>query len=178
MKFFNNNFRYGWKFSSEPFPAFRAALCFGRNKNATDWLPVDPAVPVVETEEGEIRLVDDNFQVALTTEGKPAVVPGKDDSRRCLLLTSCEGGFRGGVSLLDEGTTARILTVASAGNACDSEIVVAALLDEGQSVVFHATGRRFDRVYVYTWDGDSLESKSCSKEEYDFTTSSTVVEIL
>jgi len=174
MKFINNDPQYGWSFSDS---AFRSTLCFGRNKHAEGWLPVDPAVPVVETE-GVNRLVDGEFRVALTTGGKPAVVPGTDDSRRCLLLTSCEGGFRGDVSLLESGTTARILTVASAGNACDSKIVVAALLDEGQSVAIHATGRRFDRVYVHTWDGDTLESKSYSKEEYDFSTSSAVVEIL
>jgi hypothetical protein len=35
-----------WDFSTEPFPAFRASLSYGRNKNDREFLPVKDVTPV------------------------------------------------------------------------------------------------------------------------------------
>lgn len=108
------------------------------------------------------------FRVIKTREkGTILVVPGRDDTNRCLLFVGCAGGFRGGVSLVAEGTTGEVLKKCSAGNNCESSLEVIALLEEGQSVAFHTTGRRTNEVLLYTWNGQEVERKHFSKPEWD-----------
>ena len=199
-----------WVFSDEPFPAFRANLSFGRNKNDREFLPVKNIIPVVtytvtangtslyngidksEAEKAKadfdaaekakvpqswIRaemkttlptLLEGRFQVIKTKEKETImVVPGEDSTNRCLLFIECSGGFRGDVGIISDGTTGTILKKCSAGNACDSSITVIVLLDVGQSVAFHSTGRRTNEVYLHTWDGEKVEAKHFSKAEWD-----------
>ena len=206
-----------WEFSTEPFPAYRANLVYGRNKRDRAFLPVKDVMPVTQytvtadfgktvlysgtdkaTAEAvkvqydaeqrakaekdspswrvptaEIRaglptLPQDKFRVIKTKEkGTILVVPGEDKTNRCLLFVGCEGGFRGGVSVLEEGTTGTILKKCSAGNACESSVEVIVLLEPGQSIAFHTYGRSANEVYVYTWNGVSVEKKHFSKAEWE-----------
>ncbi len=198
-----------WSFTTEPFPAFRCGLVFGRNQRDRAFLPVaagaEPVVtytvdsansripPVyvgtdkVAAEEakaqyhrehcgcfgGDLRatppiLPEGKFRVIKTREkGTIMVVPGEDNTNRCLLFVGCAGGFRGGVSLVESGTTGVILKEASAGNRCESTLEVIAILEVGQSVAFHTSGRRTDEVYVYTWNGTEVVKTHFSAEEWE-----------
>lgn len=210
-----------WSFSTEPFPAFRCSLVYGRNKRDREFLPVNGIAPVqiyrvVAGDNDELysgsdlsaaqaaqiefnadaakqakaqaqaagercwsnptarlqtptpALPENQFQVIKTKEkGTLMIVSGEDTTNRCLLMVGCSGGFRGGESVLESGTTASILKNCSAGNNCESRTEVVALLEVGQSVAFHTYGRRTDDVHLYTWDGVEIACKDFSKEEWD-----------
>lgn len=202
-----------WKFGTDPFPAYRANLVYGRNKRDREFLPVkditpltqytvtgeygkaalytgtDKAVaeaakakfdmeqkaknlesswsPTADLKAGHSILPEGKFRVIKTKEkGTILIVPGSDDTNRCLLFIGCSGGFRGGVSVVQEGTTGSLLKECSAGNNCESSVEVIMLLDVDQSVAFHAFGRHTDEVYMYTWNGSLVESKHYSAEEW------------
>lgn len=113
-------------------------------------------------------LPEGRFKVIKTKEkGTILVVPGEDNTNRCLLFVGCSGGFRGGVGVIADGTTGKVIKQCSAGNACESSVTVIALLEVGQSVAFHSTGRRNNEVYLHTWDGSKVEMKHFSKSEWD-----------
>jgi len=130
--------------------------------------PESTWTPTADLKTGHPILPEGKFRVIKTKEkGTLLVVPGNDDTNRCLLFVGCSGGFRGGVGLVGDGTTGTVLKSCSAGNNCDSSIEVIALLEAGQSVAFHTFGRRTNEVYVYTWDGAKVEKKHFSKSEWD-----------
>lgn len=218
-----------WEFQINPFPAYRANLVYGRNKQDREFLPVkDEVIPMAQytvmdygktttlyigTDKAaaeaakakydaavehhnvsagrdenprppaywqlakmpadEIRvglptLPEGKFRVIKTREkGTILVVPGSDDTNRCLLFVGCAGGFRGGVGVIKDGTTGSMIKECSAGNACESSIEVIVLLEVGQSVAFHTFGRRTNEVYLYTWNGTDVEKKNFSKSEWD-----------
>lgn len=199
-----------WEFGTEPFPAFRASLVYGRNKHDREFLPVKDVTPVttytvtangttlysgvdkVEAEKAKTdfdtaeqakvpqswsraelkatlpTLPEGRFRVIKTKEkGTILVVPGEDNTNRCLLFVGCSGGFRGGVGVIADGTTGQVIKQCSAGNACESSVTVIALLEIGQSVAFHSSGRRTNEVYLHTWDGSKVEVKHFSKSEWD-----------
>jgi hypothetical protein len=113
-------------------------------------------------------LPEGKFRVIKTKEkGTILVVPGNDNTNRCLLFVGCAGGFRGGESVLKDDTTGTILKTCSAGNACESSTEVIVLLEPGQSIAFHTYGRRTNEVYLYTWNGAEVEEKHFSKSEWD-----------
>lgn len=206
----------GWSFSTEPFPAYRASLVFGRNKRDREFLPVQNVSPVViytvTAEYGKTELYkgsdkaaaeaakatydeqnkdswksanlqatqptlpEGKFKVIKTKEkGTILVIPGEDRTNRCLLFVGCSSGFRGGETVLQNGTTANILKTCSDGNAFESRTEVIALMEVGQAVAFHTYGRRTNEVYVYTWDGTEIKEAHYSKSEWD--TRNTVAEI-
>lgn len=108
------------------------------------------------------------FKVIKTKEkGTIMVVNGVDNTNRCLLFVGCSGGFRGGVSVLGEGTTGNILKECSASNNCDSAVEVIVILEKGQTIAFHSSGRRTNEVYLYTWNGESVQKQHYSKSEWD-----------
>jgi len=199
-----------WEFGTEPFPAFRASLSYGRNKHDREFLPVKDVTPVItytvtangatlysgiekaEAEKAKAdfdtaeqakvpqswsraelkatlpTLLEGRFRVIKTKEkGTIMVVPGEDNTNRCLLFIGCSGGFRGGVSIVSEGTTGSLIKQCSAGNACESSITAIVLLEVGQSIAFHSSGRRTNEVYLHTWDGTKVEAKHFSKSEWD-----------
>ncbi len=201
-----------WEYNTEPFPAFRCNLVYGRNKRDREFLSVKDVTPVInytvtadnnvlysgsdkvaaekakadfdakplepgnpewsrnyaDLKVGLPTLPRDNFRVIKTKEkGTILIVPGEDKTNRCLLFVGCNGGFRGGESILQDGTTGQILKQCSAGNACESSTEAVVLLEIGQSIAFHTYGRRTNDVYVYTWTGTAIESKHFSKEEWD-----------
>ena len=124
--------------------------------------------PTADMKEGLPTLPEGRFCVIKTKEkGTIIVVPGSDDTNRCLLFVGCAGGFRGGVAVIQDGTTGTILKECSAGNNCESSCEVIAILAIGQSVVFHSSGRRTNEVYQYTWNGAEVEKKHFSKSEWD-----------
>jgi len=161
-------FSSGWKFGTDPFPAYRAELVYGRNKRDREFLPVKDIVPVKSDETGESALPEGQFKVIRTKEkGTILVVPGEDKTNRVLLFAGISGGFRGGESVLEDGTTGMIIKVCSAGNACESRTEIIAILEVGQAVVFHTYGRRTNEVYQYLWDGAEVKISHFSKEEWD-----------
>lgn len=204
-----------WQYGTEPFPAYRANLVYGRNKRDREFLPVKDVTPMTQytvtadygktvlyigtdkaaaeaakakydaeqkakaesssywtptadLNAGLPTLPEGKFRVIKTKEkGTILVVPGNDDTNRCLLFVGCAGGFRGGESVLKDGTTGTILKICSAGNACESSTEVIVLLEPGQSIAFHTYGRRTNEVYLYTWNGVEVEKKHFSKSEWD-----------
>lgn len=132
-------------------------------KCAVLWSP-----PTANIAAGPTTLPEGKFRVIKTRDkGTILVVPGNDDTNRCLLFVGCAGGFRGGVALVQDGTTGNILKNCSAGNNCDSSVEVIALLETGQSVAFHSYGRRTNEVYLYTWNGTEIEKKTFSIKEWE-----------
>lgn len=157
-----------WEFGDEPFPAYRCSLVFGRNKRDREFLPVKNIVPAKAEETGEFALPEGKFKVVKTKEkGTILVVPGEDKTNRVLLFAGISGGFRGGESVLENGTTGTIIKICSAGNACESRTEVIAILEPGQAVVFHTYGRRTNEVYQYLWDGSEMKVSHFSKGEWD-----------
>lgn len=155
-------------FGTEPFPAFRCDLVYGRNKRDRVFLPVKGIEPVKNEGENFPTLPEGKFQVIKTKEKQTLlVVPGMDTTNRCLLFVGCVGGFRGGEEVLEDGTTATVLKTCSAGNACESSTEIIALLEVGQAVTFYTHGRRTSEVYQYTWDGIQVVKTHFSKEEWD-----------
>lgn len=152
-----------WKWSTDPFSAFRVKLVYGRNKHDRKFLPV--AQGIVPEEE---ILPEGKFRVIKTkAKGTILIVPGKDDTSRCLLFIGCAGGFRGGVGVVYEATTGKILKECSAGNACESSVEVIVLLDVGQSICFHSTGRGVNSFQLHTWNGSKIKTSRYSKEEWE-----------
>jgi len=203
-----------WEYSTDPFPAYRVNLVYGRNKRDREFLPVKDVTPMTQytvtgeygkaalytgtdkvaaeaakakydaeqkakadgsswtptadLEAGLPILPESKFRVIKTKEkGTILVVPGSDDTNRCLLFVGCAGGFRGGVGVISDGTTGTILKECSAGNNCESSTEVIVLLEVGQSVAFHTSGRRTNEVYLYTYNGAEVEKKHFSKSEWD-----------
>jgi hypothetical protein len=199
-----------WEYGTDPFPAYRANLVYGRNKRDRAFLPVKGVTPITtytvtadygrttlysgsdkakaeatktqyeteKKEKGEYgyaemkvglpTLPEGKFRVIKTKEkGTILVVPGEDKTNRCLLFVGSAGGFRGGVGVVNDGTTGTILKECSAGNACESSTEVIVLLEIGQSVAFHTWGRRTNEVYLYTWNGEEMEKKHFSNSEWD-----------
>jgi len=203
-----------WEFGTDPFPAYRVNLVYGRNKRDREFLPVKDVTPMTQytvtadygktvlyigtdktaaesakakydaakrvekpesswTPTADLKaglptLPEGKFRVIKTKEkGTILVVPGEDKTNRCLLFVGCAGGFRGGVSVLKDGTTGTILKTCSAGNACESSTEVIVLLEPGQSIAFWTHGRHTDEVYQYTWNGVEVEKKHFSKPEWD-----------
>lgn len=143
----------GWQFSDTPFPAFRVHLVFGRNKKDFAFIPT-----LVKPLDG--LLPEGKFRVIRTRKkGTIIIIPGEDVTDRALVMIGYSGGFRGGV-YLDE-STARILRVAQASNACESGLEVAALMKPGERLVVRRYGRRLREVVVCT-----LTEKLELKEEY------------
>lgn len=113
-------------------------------------------------------LPENEFRVIKTREkGTIMVVGGEDTTNRCLFCVGQDGGFRGGVDLVDEATTATVLKETSAGNNCESRCDVVALMDVDQTVVFHFFGRGCNRYVQYTWDGSTISEKVYKKSEWD-----------
>ena len=155
-----------WEYSTEPFPAYRCQLVFGRRKHDRAFLPVKDII--TDPQEGVHLLPEGKFRVIKTRQkGTILVVPGEDTTRRCLLFAGANGGFRGGVCLIEDATTAKILKACAAGNACQSAIAIAALMDVGETIAFRSYGRRCDEVYAYTWTGEDVEKKHYSWSEWE-----------
>jgi hypothetical protein len=151
-----------WVWSTDPFPAYRVSLWYGRNQWDKKFIGVNNITP---DESG--TLPQDAFHIVKTKEGTIVLTAGKDTTSRCLLFVGCGGGFRGGVEILDEATTGRVLMVCSASNACQDEMQIAALLDVGQSVGFYSHGRRTNDVIVHTWDGSQVQTKCWTRRQWD-----------
>ena len=94
-------------------------------------------------------------------------MPGEELTPRCLAFIGCEGGFRGGVELIEKFTTCQILKLASASNKLHSRVEVAALLDVGQQIVFSETGRYRTVRIVYRWLGEKLVKTAYTLEEWE-----------
>ena len=152
----------GWRFDTSPFPAFRSEMSYGRNKNDCEFIGVDEIVP-----DQSGVLPENAFKVVKTKEGVILIVAGEDTTSRCLLFVGAIGGFRGNVEIFAEATTGKVISTCSAGNACNSGIEVAVILDVNQSVGFHSTGRRTNRVIVHTWNGSAIETKTWEKQDWD-----------
>ena len=150
----------GWTYSVQPFPAYRIQLDYGHRQKAFALLPVKGIHPV------EGVLPDGEFRIVRTRKGTILAVSGGDASDRCLLMCCEDGGFRGGVSLVPEETTAEILLSAVAGNARYSRYAIAAILRPGEEIVFHSWGRGEDEFVLHEWDGKEAIRTIYQKEEW------------
>uniref|UniRef100_A0A6M3L2J3 Uncharacterized protein n=1 Tax=viral metagenome TaxID=1070528 RepID=A0A6M3L2J3_9ZZZZ len=156
-----------WEFTEDPFPAYRKSLIFGRNKRDFAFLPVKDVLPL-EDEDKNFILPENKFKVIKTKEkGTIIIVPGEDNSNRCLAMIGTSGGFRGDCGLKKEDSTAQILKICLAGSACDSSISIIALFDVGQKILFYSYGRRNNDVIIHEWTGKELVCTSMTKAEYE-----------
>ena len=178
-----------WEWSEEPFPAFRVELVFGRNKRDRAFFPVKDVFPIqfwvgnYDGKEYETRgdaiaagnnysilvseLPQGQFKVIKTKEkGTILVVPGEDTSNRALVFTGCTGGFRGFVEVDNRFTSAQIIKSCSAGNNCNSECQVIGILEPGQRITFHSTGRKWNKMVVVSFDGEKLHRTIYDTMEY------------
>lgn len=152
-----------WKWSIDPFPAYRCDLVFGRTKKCHKTLPVQGVLPRGQ----ELLLPTDGFQVVKSIEdGTIKIVSGVDTTDRVLLFSGCPGGFRGDVWLDKEQTTGNVLLHAFAGSACESQCSTAALLLPGQQVVYRYTGRYGSGARVYRHEG-GISERTYRGSEYD-----------
>ncbi len=150
-----------FRYSPDPFPAFRCELVFGRNKFDRSFLPTK-----VEPVGLPPKLPDWQFRLIKKEKGTILIVPGEDQTNRALLFVGCQGGFRGGVDILSDSTTGQVIARCEARNALNSECQVIALLGPGQCVTFHTFGRRTDQVVVHTWTGTEIKTTSYPIEEW------------
>lgn len=150
-----------WRFSKEPFSAYRADLVFGANKSDHQFLRVEGILP-----DKDGILPTDQFRIIRTSAGEVVIAAGADSTERCLLFVHADGGVRGDVRLLPESTTAKILSECAAGNACDSTVAVAALMQEGEEVVFEAWGRSMHNVICYSLVGGDITKTRYTQPEW------------
>jgi hypothetical protein len=154
----------GWQFSASPFPAFRVSLSYGRNQNSRGFIAVNGVTP---NDRGE--LPENAFQVRKTAEGQVVISAGEDTTQRCLLFVGQIGGFRGGVSILEEETTGKVLASCSASNACESGIEAVVLMSVGETLTFweYDDGRgRFVGAIQYEWNGAEVVKHVYTSKEW------------
>ncbi len=217
----------GFTFSSDPFPAFRCRLSFGRTKNDSQFLPVQgvelvTTYKVVEgklggkvlyqgTDKAEadkakaefddkkveasvfgrpfgqkpgeipaktylvakieiigVELPKDNFRLITTKEkGTRMVVSGRDESKDALVFLGEKEGFRGGIRVLEESTTAEIVKNCHAGNNTGGQMEIIARFQVGQTLAIYSWGRYGHDVVQYQWDGEKISKKEYKKSEWD-----------
>ena len=104
-----------WKFSDNPFPAYRAELVYGRNKRDRALLPVLGDIkPLPDSQE----LPPAQFRVIKTkAKGTICIVPGEDRTNRVLSFITEYEGFRGYVSVVGGHTNGKIIAECRAANA-------------------------------------------------------------
>lgn len=111
------------------------------------------SVPILP--EGAFRLI--------CVDGTVVVVPGADTTDRCLLFVGCYAGFGRSQSLLEEGTTGRIVKHCAPDEEYRLSIEAIALLEVGQTVAFRITE---SEVHLYTWTGEQVGWKCFSWAEW------------
>jgi hypothetical protein len=150
-----------WKFSSDPFDAFRIKLWYGRNKHDTQFL----ATKVAPDDNG--ILPEGLFKVIKTREkGTILVVPGEDATGRILFFQTDKGGFRGYVRIEEEFSTATILKRASAASACESGLGTVAVFQMGEELHVEIEGRYAHIMKVYRHNGTEIVSTEYEYSEY------------
>lgn len=155
------NFSRNWKWSEEPFPAYRCQLIYGGNKRAMEFLPVKDVIP------DDSELPEGKFKVIKTKQkGTIMVVPGTDDTPRCLGFVEAFAGYRGSCDIVDESTTATIIKKARMHNACDGCTAVVAIFEPGQKVTFYTNGRRKNNIIIFEWIGGELIRTEMTKDEF------------
>lgn len=183
-----------WAFEPYPHPRYVCDLCFGKNKwdkgfiflkafypdNFTPFDPTDIKQKMAfgHLDHTKFTLPEGKFQLIKNKDGQIWAIPGEDKSDRILAFLGCSSGFRGGISILRDHTTANILIEVSAGNALESRVEVAAIFSPGDKIVFHSTGRRHNEIIIYEYTREGIKNSSLSKEEFDAFNSSLDGEVL
>lgn len=150
-----------WSLETNP----SAALVCTVNLGAKRFHQVNLSFPVmggIKPDEKHI-FKENEFILKCNREGAPAKIsPGEDRSNSCLLCVGSSIGGRGTVEVFKRGTTGAILRVGDASVARHAACEALVLLEEGQTVTFHAQSWTCDSFYKYIWDG-----KEIIKEVYD-----------
>lgn len=160
---------YGWKWETEPFPRLRSQAQFGKHKHFSTFLPALGGVePVVDERSGNAGFTEHGFSLIKSRKkGTFLIIPEPDTTPRLLLTTEEEGGFRGGVRIVEEATTAFVFLQGSAESACESKLGIAALFEPGQRVVIYSWGRGERSYAVYTWDGSEIRRQAYTEAEWE-----------
>lgn len=156
-----------WKFSTEPFPAYRISLVYGANKRSQQFIPI-----VEKSLVGEDGVLKENkFKLIITQEKKTLlIVDEMENSSRCLWFGGVSGGFRDGCRVRQDKTTATILKTCQAGNNCESRIEVAAIFAPNQKLIFESDGRRNDDIIVFSFENGEIIKTSMPKKEFEAVT--------
>lgn len=113
-------------------------------------------------------LPENNFRVIKTRKNRNfLIIPGKDNSNKCLLFVGCDGGSYGEVGLFHDLTTGKILKVCQASNSRTSRIEIIILLEAGQTIAFHSDGVNTNEVTHYYWSGQEIEKRLFQYKEWD-----------
>lgn len=127
---------------------------YKRNRGGSD--------PNVYFDIGGYVLPEGNFQIIRKEDGTILVVPGKDDTPRCLLFDGIEGQARQGIEY--PGTTGEILYECSAGSNVHLSTEVVAILEVGEAVEL-GTSSQYGRYFQFcSWDGREITCRSFSSD--------------
>ena len=119
----------------------------------------------VKTNNSMWYLPDGQFQVAKTKDGTVVIVPGKDDTDRCLAFIGT-GVWRTTISEYTHDGC-QILADVYAGNGRHYERHLAAIMEPGGYVRFRMATVQEQGYARYTWEGDKLEYSWTNQEEED-----------
>ena len=156
-----------WKYSKEPFPAYRCELVYGVNKRDFKFIPIKNLKPI-EDENNNIKLPDHQFKVIKTKEkGTIMIVPGNTaDDGKCLLFFSIKDGFRGDSGIIEDDTTAQIIKKCEAHNACEGSVHIASVFKKDEKIVVYSNGRHNNDIVIFTWNGEELTQDKMTISEY------------
>ena len=153
---------------------FRVKLGSGTRKRHTMFLPVRDVIPKegmwnlnhMILPRGDFGVRWESVNGILVPE-TVMVVPEEDTTDRCLLFIGAAGGFRGTVSVFQEGTTGTVLMECSAGNGFESCLEAAVILEPDRSVAFRVRSPRHDMVLPCIWkDGKNMKWERYTTAEW------------
>jgi hypothetical protein len=157
MNVFKKNTAFS--FSTEPFPAFRCDLTYGRNKKDFAFLPCNVAG-------GDLQ--DGKFKVIKTqAKGTIMVVDGTDETNKILLFVGISDGFRGSSGIEEKSEDVQIISQAQARSACDGQSEYICILPESGSISLYSRGRRTDYIVEYTNKNGQLVETRYERSEWN-----------
>ena len=147
-----------WRVVNDPFLKIQCDLIFGRNKRDKCFIPL---VGLSDLSDGQFVSVSKNARG--TNVIKPSVA---DDTTDILLFTTIEGGFRGGVTIYNNGGT--IIAQAAASAACESAISLAVVLEDSQEIIFQEYGRYGTFFHAFINQGGALAKNKLCKQDFEY----------
>lgn len=152
-----------WSYGNRAVPAYRCAPngTIGALEVPVVGLKPDPNLP------------DDAFRVMGRDDGELAIVPGRDETSRCLIFAGASDfGFflRGArrVTIFHPATNGRILASASYQSKDERSVELAAILGPDESVAFrkHGAVPALDEIEILTWTHSGLKVETTNFKEW------------
>ena len=135
-----------WKWEEEPCRGYRTGFDSPEHKFGGQFLPVNYVVPVLEVGDdfNRMKLPDGEFRVVKTrSNGRVKIVSGEENTGRCLLFADFHAGYYSRVSVLY--CNGIFLKECVTEHRIRPYAVAAAILNVGQSLVFHSSRKKSGR---------------------------------